>query len=429
MIFDSIPDSSSRLVTQYRPRTGPVFSRRIPRPKRFSHRSIILWVGVSLLVAMLNGVAGQENTADGVPGPIEEEIRWLANRARFAPERENQRLGSDYSVDQGPLQPLAPSAILIRANRRHAEDLALTGTFQHESPPGSAHYPEGAKPWDRARQEGYEYRSFAENIAAGYPNGAAAHNGWFHSGGHRRNLLKPDIIEMGVGYHYLSGSPYGRYYSQGFGKPSGTEHFFTGTVFHDADRNETFSAAEALSGVELHLVYTHLDPNSGAELEHEHDGFDRSTATGSFAVPIAAIPDGSLVTVKLFNSNSGPVTVTLPVGYGHSRDITLAAGQTVAAGRFRQPTGRLNVGLRDVDPMPEEAPGITRIERLTFDDHDVRIHVSAPVGSVSVLEASINLREWFEVQTWTAQTSETVLVDSDAGTGVMRFYRLQAPQD
>jgi hypothetical protein len=55
---------------------------------------------------------------------VEEEIRWLLNRARFSRSLENQRLKTDYTDVPEHVGPLAPNAKLIRVARRHSEDMA-----------------------------------------------------------------------------------------------------------------------------------------------------------------------------------------------------------------------------------------------------------------------------------------------------------------
>ena len=101
-------------------------------------------------------------TGDGVISGRVETIRWLINRARFAPEQEADSFGltnstpgghPDYDVcedvggtndfgtttnDWAPwkqsMQPVAPNALLSTAAATHTRDMAETGLFQHDSP-------------------------------------------------------------------------------------------------------------------------------------------------------------------------------------------------------------------------------------------------------------------------------------------------------
>jgi uncharacterized protein YkwD len=45
---------------------------------------------------------------------------------------------------------------------------------------------------------GYDWGAAAENLGAGYANLDAAMAGWKQSAGHRRNLLNPNVTEIGV---------------------------------------------------------------------------------------------------------------------------------------------------------------------------------------------------------------------------------------
>ena len=51
----------------------------------------------------------------------------------------------------------------------------------------------------RMDSSGYRAREAAENVAGGYHTIAHAMKGWEESPGHRKNLLKPIINEIGMG--------------------------------------------------------------------------------------------------------------------------------------------------------------------------------------------------------------------------------------
>jgi hypothetical protein len=61
------------------------------------------------------------------------------------------------------------------------------------------------------------WNSLAENIAAGYYDPASVMNGWMNSDGHRANILRDSVREIGIGYFEGSGS-YNRYWVQDFGR-------------------------------------------------------------------------------------------------------------------------------------------------------------------------------------------------------------------
>lgn len=64
---------------------------------------------------------------------------------------------------------------------------------------------------------GYNYALAAENLAAGYTTPDAVMDGWMNSGGHRDNILRADLCEIGAGYTYQSTTIYKHYWSQTFG--------------------------------------------------------------------------------------------------------------------------------------------------------------------------------------------------------------------
>ena len=77
--------------------------------------------------------------------------------------------------------------------------MAVTDKFGHEA--------DGSRPWERARKHKYDLGSVTENIATepafavDTPAQLAAlfTQGWNRSAGHRRNMLDPNVLEIGVG--------------------------------------------------------------------------------------------------------------------------------------------------------------------------------------------------------------------------------------
>jgi len=101
------------------------------------------------------------------------------------------------------LRPLAIDLKLVAAARDHSADMHRLKFFDHISPV------EGKRtPADRARKFGTE--TSAENIYFGSRDGAAAHEVWFRSPGHFKNLLG-DHGRLGVGRHE-------GYFTQMFGR-------------------------------------------------------------------------------------------------------------------------------------------------------------------------------------------------------------------
>lgn len=89
---------------------------------------------------------------------------------------------------QHGLPALRYSNVLDEAATRQARAMAARGKLSHSV--------EGALP-ARVQAYGYNYGSVAENIGWNYPSTAAVISGWENSAGHRRNLLKPEVTEIG----------------------------------------------------------------------------------------------------------------------------------------------------------------------------------------------------------------------------------------
>jgi stress response protein SCP2 len=108
------------------------------------------------------------------------------------------------------LAPLTVDARLAAAAQAHSADMVARSFFAHENP-------DGAQVWDRALAAGYAYRKVAENIAAGQRSAAEVVEGWMNSPGHRRNILDPELTQIGVGT--ATGGEYGIHWTQVFGTP------------------------------------------------------------------------------------------------------------------------------------------------------------------------------------------------------------------
>lgn len=80
------------------------------------------------------------------------------------------------------LSALAIDPGLVRACRRHSEDMSERRFFSHDSPVAGRE-----TPWKRAQAAGTSAR--AENIATGTDSGPGAIQIWWHSPGHHKNML------------------------------------------------------------------------------------------------------------------------------------------------------------------------------------------------------------------------------------------------
>ena len=121
-------------------------------------------------------------------------------------EREILELTNKEREKEG-LNPLVWNDTLAKTAKAHSMDMVERGFFSHDNP-------DGKTPFDRMRAEGINYRAAAENIAAGQATPEKAIAEWMNSEGHRRNILNPDLKELGVGL--ARGGKYGIYWTQNF---------------------------------------------------------------------------------------------------------------------------------------------------------------------------------------------------------------------
>jgi hypothetical protein len=96
------------------------------------------------------------------------------------------------------LGAVKPNAALTAAARAFADYLGRSGKFAHEA--------DGRQPAQRAEAQGYRYCTVAENLALnldsrGFETRQLARNafeGWKASPGHRANMLRPHVTDVGV---------------------------------------------------------------------------------------------------------------------------------------------------------------------------------------------------------------------------------------
>ena len=127
---------------------------------------------------------------------------------RIAYENQIFDLTNVFRVERN-LKPLQYSEAASNTARKHSKDMAIRNFFDHTNP-------SGAKPYDRLFADGIDHSLSAENIAAGYFNGFAAHSAWVNSMGHRNNLVR-DVEFLGTGVYF--GGAYGTYFTQNFFTP------------------------------------------------------------------------------------------------------------------------------------------------------------------------------------------------------------------
>ena len=106
------------------------------------------------------------------------------------------------------LPALKRHPLLDEAAIKHACDMEAKGYFAHEGRDGST-------PMTRVKRTGYAPCGAAENISQGYPSAESAMAGLMQSAGHRANILRRQVNEIGVGVAHGQNGPF---YVQVFGK-------------------------------------------------------------------------------------------------------------------------------------------------------------------------------------------------------------------
>lgn len=143
-----------------------------------------------------------EPSADGFAG----DVLRLTNEARSV-----ARTCGDTAYPAVP--PVTGDGRLDAAADAHAVDMGTQDYFSHTSL-------DGRTPGDRITAAGYAWRTYGENIAAGYGSPGAVVQGWLASAGHCRNLMNPAFTQLGVGHADVPGSTYDDYWVQNFAAPA-----------------------------------------------------------------------------------------------------------------------------------------------------------------------------------------------------------------
>jgi hypothetical protein len=304
------------------------------------------------VVGWLAGQAGlidlaMEYTSDGIPTAGEEELRWLINRTRFDPAAENAHRGTAHPAVPATAGPLAPHQGLTAAARRHSLDMATLNVFRHETIPGSAYYDPVTQPSpaDRLTAEGFLWSGVGETIAAASPTAEQTYLGWWDAPDDRATLLQAAHREVGCGHAFNQQADAGHYHTADFAV-FGAHHFFTDTLFHDANANGQYDESEGRGGLTITLRV------NGAVLPD----FDVATAVGSFAIPLDSVSAGATVEVALHNPTASAVEFSLPRDFHASPALTLEPGQSQIVGMFTKASGTENVGFRNLTQVPATPP-------------------------------------------------------------------------
>jgi uncharacterized membrane protein YhaH (DUF805 family) len=247
----------------------------------------------------------------GNPTAEEQLVLEYINRARSNPVAEGQRLGIDIHEGLsdpslvGPRPPLAMNRILLGIAQAHTQDMYRLDYFSHNDP-------NGATPFGRMINAGYNYVLAGENMAGGTDQTAAELEDFMmvDSGTpgrpHRVNLLdinpypcgNPPCVysEIGIGY-YEGATPnsYGNaFITEDFGAKVNSGPFLLGVVYNDANGNNFYDIGEDIAGVTI-------TPSSGAY-------YAVSSSSGGYVIPIGT---SGTITVTASGPGFGPITKTV----------------------------------------------------------------------------------------------------------------------
>lgn len=238
------------------------------------------WVAGLVIGWLVLGGSGHAQESEPVkkpdPSKVKEQIVTATNQFRRQEKRRELKVNPQLS----------------QAAQAFADFMGRTDKFSHEA--------DGKKPADRVTAAGYQYCVVAENIAydynsAGFSTEELAQglmDGWKKSPEHRKNLLDPDLSEIGVGL--AQSSKTGRYYAvQNFGRPKSEAIKFklanqTGeTVKYTLD-GKTYS-------VQPRYIMTH-EICRPADLQLQQPGEEK--ASGEARVVLRPVNGGSYVIRK-----------------------------------------------------------------------------------------------------------------------------------
>ena len=375
----------------------------------------------------------------------------LINRARQAPAVEAARLGVGLNdglpagtITSTPKQPLAPNQLLIGTAVAHSQDMLNRDFFDHTNPSGQS-------AGDRITAAGYSWIAYAENIAwATSIDAKGFHEMLFRSAGHRKNILKENFREIGVGIRrgdVVKGT-------EDFGN-RWDDAFITGVAFSDdVVKDDFYTIGEGSAGLIItatadggQTVYTTTTGNSGGYTLQVPPGTYTVTATRS-DLGASMIVDG--VVIGSTNSKVDFIVweyvPVAPVAHG-DRAMT-EAGQSTVIDVLANDTGDKHQVIVTGNPAHGQTSvnattgAITYTPQASFVGFDqlkyqVRGSTGLPSNTVVVQITVIDLQDspWtnpdvrYDVNASGSTTPEDVLIlVNDLNTSGARFLPAPSPQ-
>jgi uncharacterized protein YkwD len=110
--------------------------------------------------------------------------------------RHMEQLTNALRTSRG-LPPVRLDPALCQAAAGHAREMAENHYFGHNRPTGR--FSGLSTPGSRARAQGYCWNLIEENIACGQQTVASVFSAWVASYPHYRNLVSPQVRELGLG--------------------------------------------------------------------------------------------------------------------------------------------------------------------------------------------------------------------------------------
>ena len=166
-------------------------------------------LGVLLVTVLVLGAS---------PGAAQAEVSYCSE------EIEVVRLINEYRTSKG-LDALLVSDVLSESATKHCLDMAKYGFFSHTTL-DSDWFPVGSTAGERMVACGYPpFKSWSENIAAGYESADRVFTAWKHSVSHNANMLTRGWTVVGVSRVVDPQSVDGTYWATDFGSHvDGTAH-------------------------------------------------------------------------------------------------------------------------------------------------------------------------------------------------------------
>lgn len=226
---------------------------------------VVLGLGSPSPAAATSATAIANSIEPSAANTMESDILRLTNEARAI----GRNCGDTWFA---AVPALTWDDRLGNAARAHSLDMGTRNYFDHITP-------DGVTPWTRISNAGYSYLTAAENIAAGYAGAPEVVTGWLNSVGHCRNIMSPNVTQLGVGFAEVAGSTFGKYYTQNFATPTAVSTPTPPTLTEATPGNTSVT-----------LSYTPSANNGGAPVLRYEYSLDNGATWRSFDVAIPTSP-------------------------------------------------------------------------------------------------------------------------------------------